>query len=98
MSAYRSGGRTRNGAAKQVLNVGSGSVTPRSVPATLAVYPERKKKRICSASRRDTGGSTPNASADRKSTLAGCPPCPERSALGIASSGEAERVFSGLLS
>ena len=37
MSAYRSGGNTRNGAAKQVLKMGSGSVTPRSVPATLAV-------------------------------------------------------------
>ena len=37
MSAYRSGGKTRKGAAKQVLKIGSGSVTPRSVPATFAV-------------------------------------------------------------
>jgi hypothetical protein len=42
MSAYRSGGRTRNGAAKHVLKIGSGSVTPLSVPATFAVYPDRK--------------------------------------------------------
>ena len=37
MFAYVAGGSTRNGAAKQVLNVASGSVTPRSVPATFAV-------------------------------------------------------------
>ena len=40
-SAYRFGGSGRNGAAKQVLNVASGSVTPPSVPATFAVYPHR---------------------------------------------------------
>ena len=32
----------RNGAPKQAEKVAEGSVTPRSVPATLAVYPERK--------------------------------------------------------
>jgi hypothetical protein len=31
-----------NGAPKQGENVAVGSVTPRSVPATLAVYPEMK--------------------------------------------------------
>jgi hypothetical protein len=31
----------RNGAPKQVLQVAYGSVTPFSVPATFAVYPER---------------------------------------------------------
>ena len=31
-----------NGAPKQVLKVALGSVTPFSVPATFAVYPERK--------------------------------------------------------
>ena len=36
-SAYSAGGRGRNGAPKQVLKVSFGSVTPRSVPATLAV-------------------------------------------------------------
>ena len=31
-----------NGAPKQVENVASGSMTPFSVPATLAVYPDKK--------------------------------------------------------
>jgi hypothetical protein len=36
------GGCGRNGAPKQVENVGCGSVTPISVPASFAVKPERK--------------------------------------------------------
>ena len=42
ISAYRPGGNGMNGAPKQVLNVAFGSVTPFSVPASFAVYPERK--------------------------------------------------------
>jgi hypothetical protein len=37
MRAYLVGCHTRNTAPKQALNVACGSVTPRSVPATLAV-------------------------------------------------------------
>src|SRR5688572_16680788 len=42
ISAYLVGCHTRNTAPKHALKVACGSVTPRSVPATLAVYPERK--------------------------------------------------------
>ena len=41
--AYRIGGSGRNGAPKQAENVALGVVTPRSVPASLAVYPERNQ-------------------------------------------------------
>src|SRR5215475_7820971 len=37
--AYTLGGKDMNGAPKPALNVACGSVTPFSVPATLAVYP-----------------------------------------------------------
>ncbi|KPC97612.1 hypothetical protein LR69_04163 [Geobacillus sp. BCO2] len=37
ISAYSTAGRGKNGAPKHVENVASGSVTPRSVPASLLV-------------------------------------------------------------
>ena len=52
-----------NGAPKHALKVACGSVMPRSVPATLAVYPEMKWYMACSVVRRAMGGRTPNASA-----------------------------------
>ena len=42
-----------------------GSEMPRSVPATLAVYPDRKWYIACSCVSSDTGGSTPYASGER---------------------------------
>ena len=39
---YTVGCNGMNGAPKQVENVACGSFTPISVPATFAVYPERK--------------------------------------------------------
>src|SRR5204863_7542246 len=69
--AYRLGASGRNGAPKQVLNVAFGSVTPLSVPATLAVYPERKWYNAPSSDRRAMGGMTPKASAVSITTLRG---------------------------
>jgi len=51
------------GAPKQALKVAEGSSTPRSVPATFAVYPLRKWYMAWLALNRATGGSTPKASA-----------------------------------
>lgn len=48
---------------------GVGSVTPRSVPASLAVKPDRKWYCVWLAVKRETGGNTPKASAVRKITL-----------------------------
>src|SRR6266850_7006958 len=60
--AYRLGGSGRNGEPKQVLNVAFGSVTPFSVPATFAVYPDRKWYIAPSGVSLEIGGSTPKAS------------------------------------
>ena len=49
----------RKGAPKQVENVAFGSVTPRSVPATLAVYPDKKWYIACAGDRRAIGGMIP---------------------------------------
>ncbi len=62
------------GAPKQVEKVGSGSVTPRSVPATLEVKPERKWYIACAGVSRAIGGSTPKASQVSMTTLRGLPP------------------------
>jgi hypothetical protein len=67
-----------NGAPKQALNVADGSVTPRSVPATLAVYPEIKWYIACAGVNLAIGGSTPKASAVRNTMFCGCPPLPSR--------------------
>jgi hypothetical protein len=54
------------GAPKQALNVACGSVTPLSVPATLAVYPDMKWYMACSGESLAIGGNTPKASQVRK--------------------------------
>ena len=82
-SAYTVGGCGRKGAPKQALKAARGSVTPRSVPATLAVYPERKWYMAWSGVRRAIGGSTPKASAVRKTTLRGWPPRPVGTAFAM---------------
>ena len=76
-----------NGAPKQVEKVGCGSVTPRSVPATLEVKPERKWYIACAGVSRAIGGSTPKASQVSMTTFRGCPPREVGLALEIASSG-----------
>src|SRR5690348_6397780 len=70
-SAYLFGCQTRNGPPKHGLNVACGSVTPISVPATLAVYPMTKWNIACSGVSFETGGNTPNASQVKKITSEG---------------------------
>src|SRR3954447_9991018 len=84
-------------APKQVLKVAVGSVTPISVPATLAVYPDRKWYIAWSAVRREIGGNTPKASAVRKMMVEGGGPRFFSLVLGMNSIGYAPRVFSVLL-
>ena len=77
-----------NGAPKQVLKTADGSApSPRSVPATFAVYPERKWYIACSGVSRESGGRTPKASQVRKTTCDGCPARPEGTWLGMKSIG-----------
>src|SRR5438128_4866267 len=73
----------RNGAPKQVENVALGSVTPRSVPATFAVYPDRKWYIACAGERRAMGGMIPYASQVRNRMCEGCPPAPPGTLFGI---------------
>ena len=68
------GCRVRKALPKHEENVACGSVTPRSVPASLAVYPLRKWYSVCSLVRIETGGRIPKASAVRKITFLGCVP------------------------
>ena len=75
-----------NGAPKHVENVGCGSVTPISVPASFAVNPERNQYCACSRVRRAIGGRMPNASAVRNTTFCGCPAILSGCALGMPSS------------
>src|SRR6516225_8877257 len=84
---YSVGGRGKNGAAKQVENSGSTPTKPFSVPATFAVYPERKWYIACAGVSLAIGGITPNASAVRKITFLGCPARPVLLARGMKSSG-----------
>ena len=83
-----------NGAPKHVENVGCGSVTPISVPASFAVNPERNQYCAWSLVRRAIGGRIPKASAVRNTTLLGCPAIFDGWAFGICSSSYAARVFS----
>src|SRR5438552_11475200 len=87
--AYRLGTSGRNGDPKQVLKVAFGSVTPFSVPATLAVYPDRKWYIAPSGVSREMGGKTPNASAVSMTMFLGCPPWPDDSALSMKEMGYA---------
>ena len=73
-SAYFVGCNVKNAAPKHAENVAWGSVIPRSVPATLAVYPLKKWYIACPGDSFATGGSTPKASHVKKMTLSGCPP------------------------
>ncbi len=54
------------GAPKYAENVATGSVIPRSVPASLEVYPDKKWYIAASVSNFATGGNTPKASAAKK--------------------------------
>src|SRR5258706_1549997 len=83
-----------NGAPKHVENVASGSVTPFSVPATLAVYPDRKWNIACAALNLAIGGITPNASAVSMVRLCGRAVRPGFEALGMKCRGYAALVFS----
>ncbi len=74
------------GAPKHVENVGCGSVTPISVPASFAVNPERNQYCAWSRVSRAIGGRIPKASAVRKTTFCGCPAIFDGWALGICSS------------
>ena len=60
----------------------------------MAVYPEMKWYMACSLVRRDTGGSTPNASQQRRTRLRGCGPTHGMRALSMCSMGYDARVFS----
>lgn len=75
-------------------NVAVGSLTPISVPATLAVYPEQKWYIICARVRRATGGSTPNASQHSRTMFLGCGPTQGIRALLMYSIGYDALVFS----
>ena len=72
---------------KQAEKVAWGSVTPRSVPATFAVYPLMKWYMACSGVSLEIGGSTPKASAVRKIIFSGWFPIPVSLAFGIKSIG-----------
>src|SRR5690606_6747922 len=72
-SPYFVGCKLKNAFPKQAENVGSGCVTPRSVPANFAVKPDKKKYFVCSGVSLETGGITPKASAVRKITFFACP-------------------------
>ena len=64
-------GSGRNGEPKQVENVASGDVTPRSVPASFEVKPLKKWYIACSFVNLLIGGNTPNASAVKKTIVFG---------------------------
>jgi hypothetical protein len=77
----------QEGGPKQGEKVGVGEVTPRSVPATLAVKPDRKWYMACAGDSRAMGGRTPKASQVSMTTWRGWPAMPVPLALGMASSG-----------
>src|SRR6185295_5649241 len=85
---YSEGWRGMKGAPKQVEKVGCGSLPrPFSVPATLAVKPDRKWYIACDGVSLEIGGSTPNASAVSMMTFFGWPARPVSLALGMKSIG-----------
>ena len=76
-----------NGAPKQVEKVGSGWVRPFSVPATLAVKPERKWYMAWAGDRRAIGGRTPKESHVSMTMFFGMPARDVLLALETMSSG-----------
>ena len=70
-SAYRVGCNVIKAAPKHVENVAVGSLTPRSVPATFAVYPDKNWYIACPDDSFAIGGKTPKASQDKKITFSG---------------------------
>ncbi len=62
-------------------------MTPRSVPATLEVKPDRKWYIACAGVSRAIGGSTPKASQVSMTMFLGSPPRALGDAFEIASSG-----------
>ena len=93
-SAYTAGCKGKNAYPKHALNVGPGSLTPYSVPATLAVYPLIKWYIACSGVNLATGGKTPNASQVKKNIFFGWPPTAGILTLSINSRGYDTLVFS----
>ena len=83
-----------NGAPKHALKVASGPVSPTSVPASFAVKPCTKWYITSLPSRRDTGGSTPKASAVSSTMVSGCEPRAPSATFGLQDSGYEKRVFS----
>ena len=83
-----------NGAPKHALNVACGSVSPTSVPASLAVKPCTKWYITSLPSRIDTGGSTPKASAVSSTMVSGWTPRAPSATFGLHDSGYEKRVFS----
>src|SRR5699024_2310757 len=71
--AYVIGESGKNGAPKQAENVASGSVMPRSVPASLLVYPLKKWYIACSFVNLLIGGNVPEASAVKNMMAFGWP-------------------------
>ena len=82
-----------NGSPKSAENVGWGSTTPSSVPATFEVKPAMKWYMAASRERREIGGRTPKASHVRNRTTLGTPPRPSSLTLLMYSTGYATRVF-----
>ena len=76
-----------NGAPKHGEKVAAGSVTPTSVPASLAVKPVTKWYITSSGSRIATGGSTPKASAVSSTIVRGWGPRCPGATCGLHSSG-----------
>ena len=83
ISAYTLGSIGINGSPKHVENVGTGSFTPNSVPASFAVNPVTKWYIAASWLNLEIGGNTPKESAVKNITTFGIPPTPDNSALGI---------------
>src|SRR5699024_5035335 len=92
--AYVIGERGKNGAPKQAENVASGSVMPRSVPASLIVLPLKEAHIAWRYYNKLIGGRTTDASAVRKILAFGWPGILFEIILLIFSNEYAARVFS----
>lgn len=74
--------------------VGTGSMIPISVPATLAVYPEMKWNLDSPGDSLAIGGKTPKASQVKKMMFLACPAIDGNLAFGMCSNGQQALVFS----